>query len=123
MPVGKQCGEKLCPKFTALGQRYCPEHTKTEPSHNFKRDSRGKNRFYDSKAWKIVRQAALAKNPICEICRRKPATVVHHLIRLKERPDLALEEANLQTACASCHNSESQREMTELAKYKTSFVR
>ncbi len=42
----------------------------------------------------------------CQICGQRAATVVHHIIPLKERPDLATEMSNLQSVCAICHNKE-----------------
>ncbi len=40
----------------------------------------------------------------CQRCQMRTATVVHHMIPLKERPDLATEMDNLESLCAICHN-------------------
>lgn len=71
--------------------------------------------FYHSKAWKMVRKAALDRdNGMCQDCMDrmrdgigiKPnrATMVHHIIPRTERPDLELNLDNLRCLCDSCHN-------------------
>ena len=71
--------------------------------------------FYHGDAWKKVRAAALERDAgMCCDCMdrfragygRKPrrATMVHHLQSIEERPDLALDLANLRSLCDPCHN-------------------
>lgn len=71
-------------------------------------------RFYNSTAWKTFRAAIRAARPLCEMCltegRETPSEQVDHILRLKERPDLALEESNVRALCMSCH---SRRTMTD----------
>lgn len=45
----------------------------------------------------------LEQFPICEACHESPAVEVHHVEPVKRRPDRALELANLQALCRSCH--------------------
>jgi 5-methylcytosine-specific restriction enzyme A len=56
-----------------------------------------------------VREAKLKLNPTCEDCLQRGrvvvATEVHHVIPRKERPDLALDLANLRSLCKPCHNA------------------
>lgn len=45
----------------------------------------------------------------CQECRKKTgkirrATLVHHIIPYEERPDLGLDEDNLEAVCDRCHN-------------------
>ena len=35
----------------------------------------------------------------------KPATQVHHIVPYEVRPDLGLDEDNLEAICDSCHNA------------------
>lgn len=71
--------------------------------------------FYKGKPWRRAREAALERDHwICQDClaakrrgeRKKPptATIVHHIISRKERPDLELALDNLISLCEACHN-------------------
>ena len=71
--------------------------------------------FYHSAAWKRVRALAMQRdNGMCQDCMDrlragygiKPnrAQMVHHIIPLEERPDLALDLSNLRSLCNECHN-------------------
>ena len=73
--------------------------------------------FYHTAAWKRARAAALMRdNGMCQACmdrlragygiRPRRATMVHHIIPLEDRPDLALDLSNLRSLCAECHNRE-----------------
>ncbi|WP_432207955.1 HNH endonuclease signature motif containing protein [Ancylobacter polymorphus] len=44
----------------------------------------------------------LAEHPTCTC--GEPSAEVHHLISVRERPDLRLDVANLQCLCRSCHS-------------------
>lgn len=85
--------------------------------------------FYHTAAWKKVRADALARDQgMCQDCMekfragiiRKPrrATMVHHIIPRKERPDLALVMSNLRSLCAKCHE-EHHPERRNKVKKKT----
>lgn len=50
---------------------------------------------------------------MCELCGRAWSKEVHHLIPLREAPELALDPDNVQALCKPCHARESQREATE----------
>ncbi|WP_232330816.1 HNH endonuclease [Thermoactinomyces sp. CICC 10521] len=68
-----------------------------------------KTPFYKSRTWKKCRETILARdNYLCQICLRKgkliPANTVHHIEHLKANPDRALDESNLISICATCHN-------------------
>lgn len=71
--------------------------------------------FYHSVAWKRVRALAMQRDHgMCQDCMDrlragygiKPnrAQMVHHIIPLEERPDLALDLNNLRSLCNECHN-------------------
>ena len=71
--------------------------------------------FYHTAAWKRVRAAALIRdNGMCQDCmdrfragygiRPHRAEMVHHIIPLEDRPDLALNLSNLRSLCNECHN-------------------
>lgn len=43
---------------------------------------------------------------LCQRCRRRPATTVHHRRPRDLYPELALVLENLESVCARCHNQE-----------------
>jgi 5-methylcytosine-specific restriction endonuclease McrA len=63
--------------------------------------------FYSSSRWMRLRKAFLSANPVCIDClaedRVEPATIVHHRLERLHRPDLDLDEANLEALCSPCH--------------------
>lgn len=69
----------------------------------------GKKRapFYGTQAWRRLRQAVLERDHYwCQVCRRRWANTVHHIIPIEERPDLALDMDNCQGICQICHNQQ-----------------
>jgi 5-methylcytosine-specific restriction endonuclease McrA len=68
--------------------------------------------FYGSARWQRLRKMKLANNPICEVCKRKPAQHVHHLSKAREDETLRFIMENLQSICIWCHAKETQRETT-----------
>lgn len=62
--------------------------------------------FYLSRSWRRLRLEALQRDHyFCQRCGRRAATVVHHIIPVKERPDLKRELSNLESVCDACHNA------------------
>ena len=66
-------------------------------------------KFYKSTVWKNKREQILKRdNYECQRCKRKgefsPAEVVHHKKHLREFPELALSDDNLESLCGACHN-------------------
>lgn len=65
--------------------------------------------FYNSEKWKRKRRQILRRdNYQCRECRKygrmTPATAVHHIQHLEDRPDLAFDDNNLEAVCLACHN-------------------
>ena len=58
-------------------------------------------RGYDHE-WAKLRKQMLAEYPTCDC--GAPAVEVHHVISVRERPDLRLDPSNLQCLCRSCHS-------------------
>lgn len=65
--------------------------------------------FYCSAAWRKLRAAFVAQNPLCVDClkaNRVTATEhVHHVVDRKVRPDLELDWDNLMALCQACHKA------------------
>ena len=64
--------------------------------------------FYNSKAWKKTRNAIIARDlGLCQICKKHPATEVHHIIPLTpeniNNPDITLGSDNLISLCHIDH--------------------
>lgn len=66
--------------------------------------------FYNSRTWRNKRKEILKRdNYECQFCKRdgryKRADVVHHVLELSYRYDLALEPSNLLSLCRECHET------------------
>ena len=83
-----------------------------------------KLRFYHSQAWRQMSQRIMGRDHYeCQECRKKmkagirtkikPATQVHHIIPYEVRPDLGLDEDNLEAICDGCHNEAHGRTWTQ----------
>ena len=69
---------------------------------------------YNTRRWRKLRDYVLIINPFCVYCEEigkyTPATMVDHIIPIRERPDLAFDLDNLQPLCRQCHDSVKRRE-------------
>lgn len=63
-------------------------------------------RGYDA-AWRKTRARYLKRHPRCVQCGR-PATVVHHMVRVRNGG--TNDDSNLRALCAPCHNAITMRE-------------
>jgi len=66
--------------------------------------------FYKRRAWKKKRRQILRRdNYECQTCKQagkySPASCVHHIAHVEDRPDLALDDSNLVSLCGPCHNA------------------
>lgn len=97
-----------------------------------------KLRFYKSAAWKHKRSYIMQRDHYqCQECLRRVttataegrelvgrdryinrATQVHHIQHLDERPDLALDDDNLEAVCLHCHNLLHGRDVGSLNGFK-----
>ena len=82
-------------------------------------------RFYHSQAWRKMSEQILRRDHYeCQECRKKlrsgvrtkikRATQVHHIVPYETRPDLGLDEDNLEAICDGCHNEDSQGAILDL---------
>ena len=84
-------------------------------------------KFYKSKKWKTKRQSILRRDEyLCRECKRygktTPATTVHHILPLEQRPDLKLNSQNLISLCNECHNQMHDRNTNELTEKGKQWV-
>ena len=90
---------------------------------NAHRSSADMQHFYQSKAWKSLRNYKIQLQPLCEHCERKgltePGKEIDHIIAIKDNGSrLSLD--NLQTLCRSCHSKKSVQER-EARKYNKKY--
>lgn len=108
----KYCRAFPCSSFAAAGSAFCHEH-KRPPAPKVT-DS-----FYLSVRWRRFRNWYIGKHPLCARCWLAgcpvTATVVDHVVELKDG-GAALDEANVQSLCASCHNKKTAEERAKRAK-------
>lgn len=65
------------------------------------------SRGYDYQ-WQVFRRGYLQAHPICYDCGAE-ATDLHHIVKLKDRPDLKYDEQNLLALCYRCHQVRTSR--------------
>lgn len=87
--------------------RQAMEQARRASQDRQRRDSRA---FYWSTDWRKFRAAFLAAHPVCIICSRAVATEVDHIQTVRDRPDLAFDEANCRALCKPCHSSRTARD-------------
>lgn len=70
-------------------------------------------KFYQSQAWRNLRNKKIEQFPLCEECQRKGVTtlaqVVDHIVPINRR-GAKLDINNLQSLCHPCHNRKSGQE-------------
>lgn len=72
--------------------------------------ARPQQRYYNDKRWKVIREDAINKHPVCECCKIAWATHVHHIIQwakyIKPNPEKAEKlcyNGHVACLCDSCH--------------------
>jgi hypothetical protein len=72
------------------------------------RTNYGRNKFYSSPEWRLLRRVKLVDEPFFEEClkdnRNTLATEVHHKIEVAEAPQHCLDLTNLVSLCKPCHS-------------------
>lgn len=66
-----------------------------------------------TRAWRTLRDRVVKEEPMCRlqipgICTKISATA-DHIIPVVDRPDLAMDRANLRGSCIPCNNSRGSR--------------
>lgn len=81
--------------------------------------------FYNSKAWKLCRDAYIVSvYGLCERC-GKPGYICHHKIKLTPSnincPDITLNHKHLEYLCLDCHNADELNEHSNKVKEKQRY--
>jgi 5-methylcytosine-specific restriction protein A len=111
MPT-KFCNRHGCPKTVPVGQRLCTNHR----ARNYQQQDMGRpsadERGYDAD-WKAFRAWFISKYPLCADCseegRLTLAREVHHVIKLRDSPQLRLIESNCLGLCTTHHSKRTKR--------------
>lgn len=77
-------------------------------SHKSSRARIERNKFYQTSAWRSLRNMFIKRHPLCVEC-ESIGQVIDHIISIKDGGD-PLEWDNLQTMCHRCHNIKSGKE-------------
>ena len=113
-----KCAVSICREYVELPDRYCEKHKgNADKTYNrevrYNKDNVRYARFYASSAWRKARRIKLAQQPLCEECLREgkitAATIVHHMIELKDDWNKRLDADNLESICQDCHNKKHKR--------------
>lgn len=109
MPIKRPCLQPGCSALVIRG--YCQEHKPDADRQRWQGYDRcrgsSRERGYDHN-WERFRKMYLARHPVCNDCGRL-ATEVHHVAKVKDRPDLKLVEANCMGLCKPCHTVRTDR--------------
>jgi 5-methylcytosine-specific restriction protein A len=108
----RPCQHHGCPGLTR--QKYCEKHIeehtlldKEKKAHDDHERWVSSRKYYNAQ-WNNLRKVYLATHPICEPCRKNgkvvPATLVHHVLPIKEG-GARLDSENLMSCCSACHEA------------------
>ena len=89
--------------------------TQNKPKKNYRGGEERKLRSTNAWIKKSLEIREHADN-LCQVCRDKGRYIynnleVHHIIKLKNRPDLLLENTNLIALCVPCHKQADKNEL------------
>lgn len=101
-----------------------PTIDKPVPKKRYTDRKKETHAIYNTQRWRSLREHKLRDCPICEICNKKLAEEVHHIISFhliddqRRREELAYDYNNLQSVCRDCHFEEHRRRREEKKKSK-----
>jgi hypothetical protein len=108
MRAKSPCLEQGCGKLVDRGR--CPAHTKAHNTQRYaERNQDEVSKWYRTKRWVEFRAWFLRHHPVCqrvidgERC-YSFATLIHHRISPRSRPDLFLDEDNCRALCSEHHH-------------------
>ena len=98
--IKKFCTKPGCIEYAMTRASRCFTHRPKPEDRQIDTRENSSVRGYGS-VWQKIRKAKLAMNPICEICNRVGAGVVHHV----DHDPKNNQPENLQSVCRDCHES------------------
>lgn len=113
----KPCGKVGCPNLVEYPRVYCEMHQEYEDNLKAARNRRydkaratdKEYKFYKSSKWIRFRRYIMERDHhTCQICLENnkvvDATLVHHIVPVRENWELRLNENNVIAVCDECHN-------------------
>ena len=98
------CAQPGCPAVTT--QRRCPLHHREQRRRQDVGRPTATERGYGWQ-WRQLRNAVIARDPICTVCCRVPSTDADHIIPRAQGGQDTME--NLRGRCHSCHSSKTAK--------------
>ncbi|ODS53218.1 MAG: hypothetical protein ABS36_14945 [Acidobacteria bacterium SCN 69-37] len=93
---------------TRVHAGYCPAHQQQRPRRQHDRERGNSTQRGYTYRWQQYRLRRLRETPYCEDCDAAGfvalATEVHHVVKLRDRPDLQFVDANTRCLCQPCHS-------------------
>jgi 5-methylcytosine-specific restriction endonuclease McrA len=83
---------------------YCDAHRRAKQRERQRSRPRFEVRLYGSAEWRRLADAVVAASDRCHWCGSPGPLTADHIVKVRDRPDLALEEGNCVAACRSCQN-------------------
>ena len=115
----KPCQKFGCPALVRHSDKYCAKHASCDTKRNRERMKESHRAIYNTRRWRDrMSPYTLRRDPVCllaKICVEQhgaplPSKHADHIISVKERPDLAFDENNLQGLCELCHSWKTAQE-------------
>lgn len=105
----RPCRHPGCPNLVYNGSGYCSQHAgEAYRTYNAARSDSAEAAFYRSARWRRLSTWYLARHPVCQVCGKRPAVLVHHVTPIRDGGALMAVD-NLLAVCATCHQREHPR--------------
>lgn len=89
-----------------------PNHAKLVSLANERDRGSPSARGYDA-AWRRFRQRIVSERPLCQDCLERDLVTasreLHHIAKVRDRPELRLADGNVRALCSSCHSTRTAR--------------
>ena len=86
-----------------------------------------RKRVYCSRRWRRLRNWILDRGPLCVACEAqgvvRAAQAIDHIVPLRDAPDRAFDESNLQPLCHACHNAKTMSEIVHRRRDNAKYPR
>lgn len=111
---GKGPRRGMCPNLIGRGERCCAEcepHARADVRRYDRARDQGEGRqVLHSRHWRAIREAKLARDPLCEPCLSKDRDTAAFLVHHKDRDETNNSNDNLVSMCFACHEEEHKAE-------------
>ena len=105
--MGRLMAGYICRCGAMSDKKRCQDCVEKQPKNPIKYAPRESP--YDHR-WDVLSKRLRRQRPLCEICKAAGRTTVssevHHIVPIRDRPDLMYVESNLQAICHECHEDE-----------------